>query len=226
MRVIKTKNGQQPLIHHKKALDKLEKENEKFNFDQPPKPRNHHPDFTSTVEYEHKPSHNYVSIPYQPQHHPKNNHKDRNGHTQPHHQQPAYYVQNPKTLTFANAKHGSKKEGSALTEQSSFISLANEAKKSHLSKNNTLLDKERHSNLTELSEKPPIQKQPEKKEQLAKPQFQSKPSFNANLTLDEFRCKEELDFKPVSKKSLIPDKKYTAEKTTSKFDFSNKIKPT
>ena len=50
IRVIKTKNGHQPLINHKKALDKLEKENEKFNHDQPPKPRaHHHPDFTSTV---------------------------------------------------------------------------------------------------------------------------------------------------------------------------------
>ena len=34
---------------------------------------------------------------------------------------------------------------------------------------------------------------------------------------------EELDFKPVEKKSIVPDKK-KPEKTTSKFDFSNKVK--
>lgn len=38
--------------------------------------------------------------------------------------------------------------------------------------------------------------------------------------LDDFTCTEELEYKPVEKKSLIPEKKYNAEKTTSKFDFA------
>lgn len=42
---------------------------------------------------------------------------------------------------------------------------------------------------------------------------------NATLQIDDFSCNQELQFKPVEKKSLIPEKKYP-EKTTSKFDFA------
>lgn len=38
--------------------------------------------------------------------------------------------------------------------------------------------------------------------------------------IDDFACTEELDLKPVEKKSIVPEKKYTADKTTSKFDFA------
>ena len=41
--------------------------------------------------------------------------------------------------------------------------------------------------------------------------------------IDDFTCQEELQFKPVEKKSLVPEKKY-AQKTTSKFDFPSKAK--
>ena len=47
----------------------------------------------------------------------------------------------------------------------------------------------------------------------------SKTGFKGTI-IDDFTCMEELDFKPVEKKSLVPEKKFMPEKTTSKFDFS------
>ena len=55
-----------------------------------------------------------------------------------------------------------------------------------------------------------------------------KPVFAAKvapIALDDFICNEELDFRPVEKKSLLPEKKYPAERTTSKFDFGKAKKP-
>ena len=43
--------------------------------------------------------------------------------------------------------------------------------------------------------------------------------------VDDFACTEELDFRPVEKKSLLPEKKYPADRTTSKFDFGKAKKP-
>ena len=84
------------------------------------------------------------------------------------------------------------------------------------------MDKERLSNLTERIQKIPVERLDKKDRIVDKKETVpiKKTIKPAVMTIDDFACNEELDFKPVEKKSIVPEKKYTAEKTTSKFDFA------
>jgi len=85
---------------------------------------------------------------------------------------------------------------------------------------NVVGEKDKTSTITERSEKPLIERVAEKKDKvITKVIAVAKPVQQTNQ-LDDFTCTEELEYKPVEKKSLIPEKKYNAEKTTSKFDFA------
>jgi hypothetical protein len=84
---------------------------------------------------------------------------------------------------------------------------------------NVALDKDKMPTITERTEKPLIERVAEKKDKIISKVAAVTKTMQTN-PLDDFTCTEELEYKPVEKKSLIPEKKYNAEKTTSKFDFA------
>ena len=110
--------GNVPLIALKKHSEQREKENEKQNYESTAAKNrvyNHHEgnDYEKHEnKYEGKMNNNFVTIP----HHHVNPHKERH--------QNYYYVQNTKTLTFANVKQGNRTK-ETHQEQSSFLALAN-----------------------------------------------------------------------------------------------------
>lgn len=72
-------------------------------------------------------------------------------------------------------------------------------------------------NPLEKYEKPLIQRVADKKQKPQKQALVTRPVVSNEV--DDFACTEELDFKPIEKKSIVPEKKHAI-----KFDFTKSKK--